>query len=122
VHPLEGIRLVLQKPPGPELAPNQIGEEELMPYRVLDACFHLFAEEKLLPDEVEQAVASMFPDLPREAVHGYVAKFVRLFLASIYKWVQAPLSLHIGNLDLDRERALQVPVVTQADWALKPKG
>ncbi len=122
VHRLEGIRLVLQKPPGPELAPNQIGEEELMPYRVLDACFHLFAEEKLLPDEVEQAVASMFPDLPREAVHGYVAKFVRLFLASIYKWVQAPLSLHVGNLDLDRERALQVPVVTQADWALKPKG
>lgn len=122
VHPLEGIRLVLQKPPGPELAPNQIGEEELMPYRVLDACFHLFAEEKLLPDEVEQAVASMFPDLPREAVHGYVAKFVRLFLASIYKWVQAPLSLHVGTLDLDRERALQLPVVTQADWALKPKG
>ena len=40
---------------------------------------------------------------------------------SIYKWVQAPLSLHIGNLDLDRERALQLPVVTDAEWALKKK-
>ncbi|MEA2523592.1 MAG: hypothetical protein QOF73_819, partial [Thermomicrobiales bacterium] len=27
-----------------------------------------------------------------------------------------PLSLHIGNLDLERERALQLPVVTKADW------
>ena len=121
MHPLEGIRLVLQKPPGPELAPNQVGEEELMPFRVLDACFHLFADEKLLPEEVERVVGSMFPDLGAEVVHGYVTKFVKLFLASIYKWVQAPLSLHIGNLDLDRERALQLPVVTHAEWALKKK-
>src|SRR5215813_5530135 len=121
VRPLEGIRLALQRPAGPELAPNQLGEEELMPFPVLDACFHLFADEKLLPAEVEGAVASMFPDLPRPVVHEHVTKFVRLFLASIYKWVQAPLSLHIGNLDLDRERALQLPVVTYAEWALKKK-
>jgi NAD+ synthase (glutamine-hydrolysing) len=30
--------------------------------------------------------------------------------------VQAPLSLHIGNLDLERERALQIPVVTKSAW------
>jgi NAD+ synthase (glutamine-hydrolysing) len=35
---------------------------------------------------------------------------------SIYKWVQAPLSLHVGNLDLDRERALQLPVVESGEW------
>jgi NAD+ synthase (glutamine-hydrolysing) len=120
-RPLEGIRLALQKPPGPELAHNQVGEDELMPFPVLDACFHLFADEKLLPSEVEMVVAAMFPDLKRDVVHGHVTKFVRLFLASIYKWVQAPLSLHIGNLDLDRERALQLPVVTNAEWALEPK-
>jgi NAD+ synthase (glutamine-hydrolysing) len=45
-----------------------------------------------------------------------VEKFVRLFQQSIYKWVQSPLSLHIGNLDLDRERALQLPVVTGTEW------
>jgi NAD+ synthase (glutamine-hydrolysing) len=121
LRPLEGIRLALQRPPGPELAPNQVGEEELMPFSVLDACFHLFADEKLLPAEVETVVASMFPELPRPVVHDHVTKFVGLFLASIYKWVQAPLSLHIGNLDLDRERALQLPVVTHAEWALTPK-
>jgi NAD+ synthase (glutamine-hydrolysing) len=31
--------------------------------------------------------------------------------------VQSPLSLHLGNLDLERERALQVPVVTRGQWA-----
>ena len=30
--------------------------------------------------------------------------------------MQAPLSLHVGNLDLERERALQLPVVQQNEW------
>jgi NAD+ synthase (glutamine-hydrolysing) len=111
-----GIAAVLKKPAGPELAPNQSGEEELMPFKVLDACFYLFAGEKMTPADVEIVVAEMFPDIPRETVGGYVAKFVRLFLQSIYKWVQSPLSLHIGNLDLERERALQLPVVTSSEW------
>ncbi|MBF5046112.1 NAD(+) synthase [Aggregicoccus sp. 17bor-14] len=117
---LEGIRKVLAKPAGPELAPNQVGEEELMPFPVLDACFFLFAGEKLTPAEMLQALAPMFPELPPARLQGYVDKFVRLFLQSIYKWVQSPLSLHIGNLDLDRERALQLPVVSSAEWTREP--
>ena len=115
---LEGIRRVLAKPAGPELAPNQVGEEELMPFPILDACFHLFAAEKLIPAEVEIALAAMFPELPADGLHGYVEKFTRLFLGSIYKWVQAPISLHVGALDLDRERALQLPVVQDRSWTL----
>lgn len=112
----EGIRLVISSPAGPELADNQVGEQELMPFPVLDACFHLFAAEKLQPAEMEIVLAEMFPDLSAEQVAGYVAKFTRLFLQNIYKWVQAPLGLHIGNLDLDRERALQLPVVQNREW------
>ncbi|MET0406048.1 MAG: NAD(+) synthase [Cystobacter sp.] len=112
----EGIRKVLAKPAGPELAHNQVGEDELMPFPILDACFYLFAGEKLVPAEMLQALGAMFPDVEAERLGGYVEKFTRLFLQSIYKWVQAPLSLHIGNLDLDRERALQLPVVTSSDW------
>ncbi|MEA2527133.1 MAG: hypothetical protein QOF73_4360 [Thermomicrobiales bacterium] len=115
-HGYEGIKAVLAKPAGPELAPNQSGEAELMPFPVLDACFYLFAGEKLVPCEVQQALAVMFPEIPEETLAGYVEKFARLFIQSIYKWVQSPLSLHIGNLDLERERALQLPVVTKADW------
>ncbi|HEY8211046.1 MAG TPA: NAD(+) synthase [Myxococcaceae bacterium] len=113
---LEGIRLALAKPPGPELKHNQLGEEELMPFPILDACFHLFAGEKLSPPELLSALRGMFPDVPADRMQEHVDKFVKLFLQSIYKWVQAPLSLHIGHLDLDRERALQLPVVTRPDW------
>ena len=112
----EGIRKVIARPAGPELAPNQVGEDELMPFPILDACFHLFAAEKLVPDEMEGVLAAMFPEVAAETMRGYVEKFARLFLQSIYKWVQSPISLHIGNLDLDRERALQLPVVSKAEW------
>ena len=115
----EGIRQVLARPAGPELAPNQQGEEELMPFPVLDACFHLFGAEKLLPQDVELVLAEMFPQYPAEQIRAWVEKFTRLFLGSIYKWVQAPISLHIGNLDLDRERALQLPVVQDRSWAAR---
>nr|MBA3451361.1 NAD(+) synthase [Chloroflexia bacterium] len=108
---------VLAKAAGPELAPNQEGEQELMPFPVLDACFHLFGAEKLLPQEVVETLAVMYPDHSREQLCAWVEKFTRLFLGSIYKWVQAPISLHIGNLDLDRERALQLPVVQNREWA-----
>jgi NAD+ synthase (glutamine-hydrolysing) len=113
---LQGIKRVVAQPSGPELAPNQLGERELMPFPVLDACFHLFADEKLLPSEVFQVIQTMFPETPSDQLRAYVDKFVRLFLQSIYKWVQSPISLHIGNLDLERERALQLPVVTASDW------
>ncbi|MFL5758273.1 MAG: NAD(+) synthase [Thermomicrobiales bacterium] len=115
-HGYEGIQRVLAKPAGPELAADQIGEDELMPFPILDACFYLFAAEKLVPDEMHDILVEMFPDIPAAQLDAYIDKFVRLFLQSIYKWVQSPLSLHIGNLDLERERALQLPVVTKSSW------
>ncbi len=115
-HGYEGIRLVIARPAGPELAPNQVGEDELMPFTVLDACFHLFAGEKMNPEEVLQAVTTMFPEYPLPVMQTWVKRFVKLFTQSIYKWVQSPISLHVGNLDLDRERAMQLPVVTRTEW------
>jgi len=111
-----GVRLTLLKPASAELAEDQEDERELMPFEVLDACFALFAGEKMTPAEVTLAVRAMFPAHPPERLTEWVARFVRLFSASIYKWVQAPLSLHVGNLDLERERALQLPVVQRGEW------
>ncbi len=111
-----GIAAVTARPAGPELAPNQVGEDELMPFPILDACFHLFAGEKLSPADVLTAVTALFPEVKPEVLDSYVSRFVKLFTVSIYKWVQSPISLHVGTLDLDRERALQLPVVTRTEW------
>jgi NAD+ synthase (glutamine-hydrolysing) len=92
-----------------------------MPFPVLDACFALFAGEKMAPDEVLLALQTMFPEHDSARLRAWATRFVQLFSSSIYKWVQAPLSLHVGNLDLERERALQLPVVQSGEWQSEPK-
>jgi NAD+ synthase (glutamine-hydrolysing) len=113
----QGIAATLRTDPGPELADDQVAERELMPFPVLDACLHLYATEKMSPPEVAAALASLFPDESSECLQAWAARFTGLFSQSIYKWVQSPLALHVGSLDLDRERALQMPVVQQNEWA-----
>jgi NAD+ synthase (glutamine-hydrolysing) len=112
----EAIRLTLVKPPSAELAEDMEDERDLMPFPILDACFALYAGEKMTPDEVRRALEAMFPDEDPARLEAWCARFARLFTQSIYKWVQAPLSLHVGNLDLERERALQLPVVERSEW------
>ncbi|MFM8536268.1 MAG: NAD(+) synthase [Acidimicrobiia bacterium] len=112
----KGVTATLHTDPGPELADKQVAENELMPFPVLDACLHLHAGEKMSPDEVGTALHAMFPDYPADTLKGWATRFTRLFSQSIYKWVQSPLSLHVGSLDLDRERALQMPVVQRNEW------
>jgi NAD+ synthase (glutamine-hydrolysing) len=112
----EGIAQTLATDPGPELADAQIAEHELMPFPVLDACLHLYVGEKMSPEEVDHALGSLFPDATKQQTQAWATRFTTLFTQSIYKWVQSPLSLHVGSLDLDRERALQMPVVQKTEW------
>jgi NAD+ synthase (glutamine-hydrolysing) len=114
---MEGIRLTLLKPASAELTDDQEDERDLMPFPVLDACFALYAGEKMSPSEVRDVLLAMFPEHDRKTIEGWASRFARLFTQSIYKWVQTPLCLHVGNLDLDRERALQLPVVQRTEWA-----
>ncbi len=111
-----GIARTLETVPGPELAADQTAESELMPFAVLDACLRLYAGDKLAPGEVARALTSLFPGHDARQLAAWADEFARRFTTSIYKWVQAPLSLHVGSLDLDRERALQLPVVQRLEW------
>ena len=113
----EGIRMTLATTPGPELAENQSGESELMPFHVLDASLHLYVSEKLTTDEVARALADIFPTYDAAKLAAWAEKFSALFTRSIFKWVQSPLAVHLGSLDLDRERALQLPVVQKREWS-----
>ncbi len=111
-----GIRQTLETEPGPELAAEQTAEGELMPFPVLDACLYLYAGEKLSPPEVAAALRTVFPEVAADRLAAWAGRFAALFTRSIYKWVQSPLALHVGSLDLDRERALQLPVVQRNEW------
>jgi len=112
----DGIRKTIAIPASAELAPNQEDERDLMPYPVLDACIALHIGEKFGTDELTEVLPAIFPDFPADTLAAWAEKFARLFSSAIYKWVQSPLSLHLGNLDIERERALQIPVVTKREW------
>jgi NAD+ synthase (glutamine-hydrolysing) len=112
----KGVPATLSTAPGPELADQQVAEHELMPFPVLDACLHLYAGEKMSADEIGKALQAIFPNYPADKLARWAERFTKLFSQSIYKWVQSPLSLHVGSLDLDRERALQMPVVQKNEW------
>jgi NAD+ synthase (glutamine-hydrolysing) len=112
----DGIAKCLATEPSPELAEAQLAEADLMPFPVLDMCLHLYAEEKLSLDELAEALPVAFPTIAPVQLRGYAERFVTAFTHAIYKWVQAPLSLHVGSLDLERERALQMPVVQRNEW------
>jgi NAD+ synthase (glutamine-hydrolysing) len=111
-----GIAATLATRPGPELADDQLAEDDLMPFPILDACLHLYATEKMSPEEMARALTSVCPDDDPARLAACATRFARLFTQSIYKWVQSPLALHVGSLDLDRERALQMPVVQRTEW------
>ena len=58
--------------------------------------------EKLDAAELAQALSDIFPEFAAPLIAGWANKFTGLFSRAIFKWVQAPLSLHLGNLDLER--------------------
>lgn len=127
VYDLEVIRRLLDTKASAELKPGQEDEKDLMPFPVLDACFALFVGEKMLTDEVLNVLSQMWTFEEFWAMdHTYhegkleewVNLFTRLFFQSIWKWVQTPEGLHLGSLDLDRERALQLPVIQSREWAI----
>ncbi len=119
------LELLLSTPSSAELAQNQTDEGDLMPFPVLDACFSLFAGQKISPSELYTRIRQMFSDemlleLRTDYRTGmlklWVKRFVVLFFRSIWKWVQTPEAVHLGNLDLDRERALQLPTAMSTSW------
>lgn len=124
-HNLKSVEDLLKLKASAELEEEQEDERDLMPFPVLDACFALFAGEKLSPIELYKALRDMWtdeeleemrPDYEPGMLKVWTKKFLNLFVISIFKWVQAPMSVHLGSLDLDRERALQLPVVQSREW------
>jgi len=121
----KSVGLVLKSKASAELAENQEDEQDLMPFPVLDACLYLFVEEKKGPLSVymilntmwsQEELKKMCPSYKPGMLKKWVRRFVVLFTNSLFKWVQTPEAVHVGKLELDRERALQLPVVQSKEW------
>lgn len=118
------IRLTTSKPASAELDDDQEDEKDMIPYpdyrkkrdtfKILDACMHLVIGEKMSLAEATEVLVQIFPDHEKDYLSFAVKHFAKMFGRNIFKWKQSPTSLHLGNLDLDHSRALQVPVIQEA--------
>src|SRR4030067_244051 len=117
--------MLLQTKSSAELASNQSDERDLMPFPVLDMCITLFVEEKLDKEEAlkvlrdtwsDDELRAMDPRYEEGMLKEWMYKFIRLFKNSIFKWVQSPKSVHVGSIELDSERALQLHIVQSMEW------
>lgn len=123
---LSDIIMALQTTlPSAELTEDQEDERDLMPFEILDSIYGMFVLEKRTPDEIYEILSSEWTvdelnivchDYKKEQLADWIDVFISKFFNSIYKWTQAPQSIHLGVIDLDRERALQIPVVQSTEW------
>lgn len=108
-----------------ELEFDQNDEEDLMPFKIIDACIYLFVEERMDKAEVIKVLYDMWNDEELKSlsksykdgiIEEWVDKFCKLFFQSIFKWELAPSAVHLGSIELDRSRALQIPIVQKEEW------
>ncbi|NBW47682.1 MAG: NAD+ synthase, partial [Betaproteobacteria bacterium] len=81
------------RPPSAELRPNQLDQDSLPPYEVLDAILARYMEED---ESVEQIVAAGF-DRPT------VERVVRLIALNEYKRRQAPIGIRITHRSFGKD-------------------
>jgi NAD+ synthase (glutamine-hydrolysing) len=124
-YDIRSIEALLKQRASAELDEGQFDEDDLMPFPVLDLCYLLFVGELYSPIDMYMIMRARWDDDELARMHrsytpgmlkDWIEKFLWLFRTSVFKWVTAPQAPHQGSLDLDRERALQIPVVTSGEW------
>ncbi|MFM2186436.1 MAG: hypothetical protein RIR43_1008 [Pseudomonadota bacterium] len=84
---------IITRPPSAELRPNQVDQDSLPPYEVLDAILARYMEEDQSPDEI---VAAGFD-------RATVQRVVRLIALNEYKRRQAPIGIRITHRSFGKD-------------------
>lgn len=119
---VNAIELMLSTMASAELAENQEDERDLMPFDVLDESYALYVGQKMDPRDVWRMMCVHFEcgehpnNITQEQMEIWVKKFVRLFHRNLFKNVQSPQAVHTNDLDLDRQRSLQLPICHGIEW------
>jgi NAD+ synthase (glutamine-hydrolysing) len=91
-------RSIIERPPTAELKPNQLDEDSLPPYRVLDPILRAYVEEDKAPEDL----VPLCSDLAR------LADVLRRVNASEYKRRQAPPGVKITPKAFGRDWRLPI--------------
>ena len=84
---------IITRPPSAELRPDQLDQDSLPPYEVLDGIMQMYMEDDRSVEEIAAA------GYPREAID----RVVRLIRVSEYKRRQAPVGIRVTHRAFGRD-------------------
>jgi len=116
---LDALTKVLVIPPSAELADDQLDEDDLMPYDVLDDLLYLFARRRMTLSNCWRIVVCRHEEHDSEQLRTWTADFGRLFAYNQWKREQLPVALKVMDLDLDPKTGFRFPVTQSIDAELE---
>jgi len=115
LHPIPALAAVNQMQPTAELRPVsacQTDEEDLMPYRVLDAIERAAIRDKQSPVEVFRTVLPQFSHYSPAQLQLWVKRFFRLWCRNQWKRERYAPSFHLDDENLDPKTWCRFPILS----------
>ncbi len=116
--PLPEFSVVTAQRPTAELRPKsaeQRDEDDLMPYRVLDAIEELFIRDRLAPRSIMDALVLRFPEHGRDELVTWIRRFFGLWVRNQWKRERIAPSFHLDDENLDPKTWCRYPILG-GDW------
>ncbi len=92
--------------------PGQTDEDDLMPYRVLDAIERAAIRDKQPPVEVFRTVRPQFPQYTVAQLQLWVERFFRLWCRNQWKRERYAPSFHLDDENLDPKTWCRFPILS----------
>ena len=122
LHPIPALAAVNQMQPTAELRPpasGQTDEDDLMPYRVLDAIERAGIRDKQPPVEVFRTIRPHFPQYTVAQLQVWVERFFRLWCRNQWKRERYAPSFHLDDENLDPKTWCRFPILSGGfEWEL----
>ena len=115
LHPIPALAAVNRMQPTAELRPRSAGqtdEDDLMPYRVLDAIERAAIRDKQPPLEVFRDVRPQFPQYGPAQMQLWVERFFRLWCRNQWKRERYAPSFHLDDENLDPKTWCRFPILS----------
>ncbi len=112
---LPALSSVNAQQPTAELRPqeqSQTDENDLMPYRVLDAIERAAIRDRLLPIEVYKTVRPQFKNFSSQQLGHWVERFFRLWCRNQWKRERYAPSFHLDDENLDPKTWCRFPILS----------
>ena len=93
---------VIDRPPSAELRDNQVDQDSLPPYEILDAIMQAYIDQEKSPDEIIKSVGNRWPDFVD--IENVILRMLRLLKISEWKRRQSAPGPKLSRRAFGRER------------------